>query len=313
MSNGGKIVITGAAGLVGQNLIQRMKRKGYTGIVGIDKQPKNTATLRDLNPGITVVEADLAEGGSWADHFKDATVLVLNHAQIGALTEEPFVANNVTATERVLSAAKEHKVPYIVHISSSVVNSAARDFYTETKKAQEKLVLESGIACCVLRPTLMFGWFDRKHLGWLARFMKRVPVFPIPGDGQYIRQPLYVGDFCNIIISAIENPRPGQAYNISGQTRIAFIDLMRQVRSAAKARAAIVRIPYGLFWLLLSSYAVFDRNPPFTTKQLEALVTPEEFEVIDWPGIFGVASTPLSDALNETFQDPVNSTVVLEF
>jgi len=313
VSNGGKIVITGAAGLVGQNLIQRMKRKGYTGIVGIDKQPKNTATLRDLNPGITVVEADLAEGGSWADHFKDATVLVLNHAQIGALTEEPFVANNVTATERVLSAAKEHKVPYIVHISSSVVNSAARDFYTETKKAQEKLVLESGIACCVLRPTLMFGWFDRKHLGWLARFMKRVPVFPIPGDGQYIRQPLYVGDFCNIIISAIENPRPGQAYNISGQTRIAFIDLMRQVRSAAKARAAIVRIPYGLFWLLLSSYAVFDRNPPFTTKQLEALVTPEEFEVIDWPGIFGVASTPLSDALNETFQDPVNSTVVLEF
>ena len=41
----------------------------------------------------------------------------------------------------------------------------------------------------------MFGWFDRKHLGWLARFMCRVPVFPIPGSGEYLRQPLYVGDF----------------------------------------------------------------------------------------------------------------------
>jgi hypothetical protein len=47
----------------------------------------------------------------------------------------------------------------------------------------------------------MFGWFDRKHLGWLSRFMKKVPVFPIPGHGRYMRQPLYGGrDFANIII-----------------------------------------------------------------------------------------------------------------
>ena len=31
----------------------------------------------------------------------------------------------------------------------------------------------------------MFGWFDRKHLGWLARFMTRAPVFPVPGHGRY--------------------------------------------------------------------------------------------------------------------------------
>lgn len=313
MAQGGKIVITGAAGLVGQNLVQRMQRVGYENIVALDKQPNNTAILRDLNPKLTVVEADLAVEGSWSDHFENATVLILNHAQIGALTEEPFLENNVTATERVLAAARAHRVPYIVHISSSVVNSAARDYYTETKKAQEQLVLKCGIPCCVLRPTLMFGWFDRKHLGWLARFMKRVPVFPIPGDGQYIRQPLYVGDFCNVIISAVERPRPDSAYNISGQTRVAFIDLMREVRSAVGARTAIVRIPYGLFWLLLSTYALFDRNPPFTTKQLEALVTPDEFEVIDWPGIFNVTSTPLKQALKDTFQDPVNSKIVLEF
>jgi len=39
----------------------------------------------------------------------------------------------------------------------------------------------------VLRPTLMFGWFDRKHVGWLKRFMERMPVFPIPGDGRMWR------------------------------------------------------------------------------------------------------------------------------
>ncbi len=72
----------------------------------------------------------------------------------------------------------------------------AVDDYTETKKAQEALVSASGIKQVILRPTLMFGWFDRKHVGWLARFMQKVPVFPIPGNGKFLRQPLYAGDFC---------------------------------------------------------------------------------------------------------------------
>ena len=58
---------------------------------------------------------------------------------------------------------------------------------------------------------------------------------------------------------------------------------------------------------------LFDKDPPFTTKQLKALVTPDVFEVIDWPGIFGVASTPLRTALEQTFQHPEYSKIVLEF
>jgi hypothetical protein len=57
--------------------------------------------------------------------------------------------------------------------------------------------------------------------------------------------------------------------------------------------------------LPLKVYGLVDRNPPFTTKQLEALVTPDIFEVIDWPGIFAVRPTPLKDALYATSRDPV--------
>ena len=159
----------------------------------------------------------------------------------------------------------------------------------------------------------MFGWFDRKHLGWLARFMARTPVFPVPGHGRYLRQPLYVGDFSELIVACLEKPRPGQAYNISGQERIDYIDLMRVVRAAIGVRTPIVRIPYAVFWTLLKVYGLIDRNPPFTTSQLAALVIPETFEVIDWPSIFGVPATPIATALRETFQHPVYSKVVLEF
>ena len=103
---------------------------------------------------------------------------------------------------------------------------------------------QSGLPVVVLRPTLMFGWFDRKHLGWLARFMQKAPVFPIPGNGRYLRQPLYAGDFCDIIMACIER-RPSGTYNISGQEKIDYIDLIRAVKAATGARAPIVRIPYS--------------------------------------------------------------------
>jgi len=307
-----KIVLTGAAGLVGQNLIPRLKARGHTNIVAIDKHPANSATLRRLHPDLNVIETDLAKKDDWQTAVSDADVVILAHAQIGGLDEATFTANNVIATARFINAVRAAS-PYVVHLSSSVIQSAARDWYTQSKGRQEKLVVESGLPTVVLRPTLMFGWFDRKHLGWLARFMQKAPLFPIPGSGRYLRQPLYVGDVCEIIMACIEQRPVGKIYNISGQERIDYIDLIRALKEASGARAPIVRIPYRLFWLLLYAYGLINRDPPFTIKQLEALVTPDIFEVIDWPRIFGVTATPLTAALAETHRHPVYSEVVLEF
>lgn len=308
-----KIILPGGAGLVGQNLVARLKAKGYKNIVVLDKHRANLAVLKQLQPDITAEYADLAEPGSWQQHFADAEVVVMLQAQIGGNDYQEFVRNNVNATQLILGAIKANQVPYLIHISSSVLESVADDFYTNTKKDQERMVLESGITCPVLRPTLMFGWFDRKHLGWLSRFMKKVPIFPIPGHGRYMRQPLYVGDFCNIIISCIENRIPDGIYNISGHERVDYIDIIREIKRAANAGALIIKIPYGLFYSLLRIWGLFDKNPPFTTQQLVALKAKDEFEVIDWPGIFGVPYTPFAKAIDETFNTPIYSKVVLEF
>ncbi|HEY2122654.1 MAG TPA: NAD(P)-dependent oxidoreductase [Chthoniobacterales bacterium] len=313
----GKIVITGAAGLVGQNLIPRLMARNFTEIVAIDKHPTNVRILEKYHPTIRVLNQDLAERSSngangWEIEMAGCQALVIGHAQIGGIDPAEYVRNNVEATERLLAAAVRHKVPYIVSISSSVVNSMAVDNYTETKKAQEALVTSSGIKQVVLRPTLMFGWFDRKHVGWLARFMQRAPVFPIPGSGKFLRQPLYAADFCDIIASSVVSEIAG-AYNITGQERIDYIDLIRAVKKATGAKARIQKIPYSVFWGLLKVNSLFDRNPAFTVGQLKALVTPDVFEVINWPEIFGVRSTPLQEALDTTFRDPVYSQVALDF
>jgi nucleoside-diphosphate-sugar epimerase len=308
-----KILLPGGAGLVGQNLVAHLKRKGFKNLVVLDKHRANLEVLRKMHPELTIEFADLAEKGNWESHFEGAEAVVMLQAQIGDPEIEPFIRNNIRSTEQVLEQIKRHKVPYTVHISSSVVKSIAKDHYTETKRQQEEIVLKSGINCVVLRPTLMFGWFDRKHLGWLSRFMKKVPIFPIPGDGKYMRQPLYVGDFCSIIVSCLEKRIGGKTFNITGLEKVDYVDIIREIRSATSAKTLLLHIPYFLFYGLLKVYALFDRNPPFTADQLKALVAHDEFEVIDWPSEFGVSSTPFAQAIEETFKDPEYSHVVLEF
>jgi nucleoside-diphosphate-sugar epimerase len=308
-----KIVLPGGAGLVGQNLVARLRAKGYSNILVLDKHRANLAILMQVQPDIKAEYADLAEPGDWQEKLNDADVVVMLQAQIGGNDYQEFMRNNVDSTRLILDTIKVGKMPYLVHISSSVVESVADDFYTQTKEMQEKMVLESGIECPILRPTLMFGWFDRKHLGWLSRFMKRVPIFPIPGHGRYMRQPLYAGDFCNIIISCIETHKNGGIFNISGHEKIDYIDIIREIKRVTGVRTLIAKIPYSLFYGLLWVWGLFDNNPPFTTQQLAALQAKDEFEVIDWPAFFGVPCTSFAKAIDETFNDPMYSNVVLEF
>lgn len=308
-----KILITGGAGLVGQNLVVVLKSSGYANIQVIDKHASNVAVLRRLHPDIDILQADLAQSGFTHQWLTAADVVITLHAQIGGLDAAEFNRNNIVATRNVLNCLAANPDAEIVHVSSSVINSVADDDYVRSKTEQEYLIAESGHLHCILRPTLMFGWFDRKHLGWLSRFMQKSPVFPVPGDGRFLRQPLFVTDFCRIIASCIAQPQHGRAFNISGKERIFYVDLIRMIRQATESRAIIVKTPFSLFRLLLRIYAVFDNDPPFTVSQLEALAADDIFEDIDWEAIFGVTRTPLCEALATTFSDPTYSSIALEF
>ena len=307
-----KIVITGAAGLVGQNLVVELKAQGYTNLVAIDKHEYNLGILRELHPDVRTILADVAEQGDWETSFDGAACVVQLHAQITGKDPQIFVRNNIEATRVVLDATKRCGAPYLVHISSSVVNSVADDDYTNTKKIQEKLTVESGIRHCVLRPTLMFGWFDPKHLGWLSRFMAKTPVFPIPGDGKYMRQPLYERDFCRCIVKCIETQPDGAVYDICGDTRIDYVDIIHTIKRVKGLHTWIVHIPYSLFYFLLKVYALFSGKPPFTADQLKALSAGDEFHGVDTRTIFGVVQTPFEDAVRESYCDSRYGGIVLE-
>jgi nucleoside-diphosphate-sugar epimerase len=205
-------------------------------------------------------------------------------AEIGNTDPSQFERNNVRSTEVVLEQLKHTGIPHWVHASSSAVNSVATDLYTQTKRSQEQLVLEQWPNAVVLKPTLMFGWFDRKHLGWLARFTQKLPLFGIPGSGRFIRQPLYVGDFCLLIQRCLENNSLHGTYAITGLEKVSHLNLMRQLRCAVGARTWIIHLPILLIGFLLKLWALISRQPALTRSQRKPLTAGDVFEVIDWQG-----------------------------
>lgn len=310
------VFLPGGAGLVGLNLIAQLQDDHPDWqLLVVDKKAEAVAIGQKLFPRVRFLCEDLTriEGQLWPEAIRGCDACVMLQAEIGNTDASQFERNNVHSTEVILGQLTEAGITRLVHVSSSVVNSVASDLYTQTKRQQEQLVLREWPDAVVLRPTLMFGWFDRKHLGWLARFMQKLPLFPIPGSGRFIRQPLYVGDFCRLIVRCLEDPSLRGTYDITGLEKVSYLTLMRQLRRSVGARTWIIHLPIPLFGLLLQLWAMISRQPAFTRSQLKALTAGDEFAVIDWPSLFSVSPTPLAEALRITYQDPRFSTVEMPF
>ena len=302
-----KIFLPGGAGLVGLNLVS-MIQNSYPEweIIVVDKNSKKVQFAKKLFPNVKFINEDLADDLNemeWKKNIINVNACVILQAEISNLEDYQFYKNNILSTKIICNHLRRIKCKRIIHISSSVINSVISDVYTKTKIEQEQIVKEIFPKCLILRPTLMFGPFDRKHLGWIATFMKRFPILPIPGNGKFIRQPLYVKDFCSIIVKCLEDTSINGTFNITGLERISYLSLMKQIKKITKSKNIIIFIKKNIFSLLLKFWSLISSKPVFTESQLNALLAGDEFDIYNWPDIFSVNATSLHQALKESFQD----------
>ena len=293
-----KVVVCGGGGFVGFNLIPFLKKE-YKEIVVIDKHENNTKYLQHLHKNITCVVSDLAEIDSqWADTFKGADSIIQVNAQISATSRDPFERNNILATENIIKVMKKHKLKYIVHVSSAAVDSVRLDDYAETKKIGQDRVTKSGITYSVLKPSFMFGLFDNKNVGWLINFMKKMPMFPIPGNGKYPRQPVFVEDFGQILTHLSLKKPKNKIYPINGEV-ITFIDMVKEIRRSRKLTSLLVFLPIWLFIFLMQVYNFILRKKDFTPDQVRSLSSGDIFEDFPWWDEFGIKKTSFKTGLKK--------------
>jgi len=300
----GKIVITGAAGLVGMNLLSEMHESGFSkdnSIIALDKNSNNIKLAKKLFPEVKFAIAELSVKGEWEKHFKDADTVIQLQAQISSTYADPYIKNNIESVSNVIDVCKKHNIKHLIHASSSQALSIAKDDYTYTKRAGENLVHYSGIPHTIFRPTLMYGCFDIKHLGYITSIMEKSPILPIPGSGEYTRQPLFVKDFCRIIMKTIKKGPDNTIHNIIGKEKIHFIDIMREIRKKKRITRLFVKIPIPIFIRLLNVYAFVFRKRPFVPDQLRAMTIGDIFKSDDWEKKFEVQYTKLTDALPQIY------------
>ena len=154
----------------------------------------------------------------------------------GAASFEAAVQN----TGLLIDAAREAGVRRLVHVS--IANPDKSDLPYYRGKAQlEQRVRDSGLSYAIIRPTLLFGHGDVliNNISW---FIRHLPVFGIPGDGQYRLQPVFVEDYADRIVSAGATTE-SLTVDVAGPEIFTFEGLVRMLRDAMARRTVLMRVP----------------------------------------------------------------------
>lgn len=291
------IIITGGAGFVGRNLIRVLQSSDYDmeKITVIDKNEKNLEYVKKF--GVKVACADLAEKGEWSDEFKGKKMIINLLAQISSPSYDDFHRNNVLVTENFIEASKMAGINKIIHFSSAAVLSIRRDEYAKSKLEGEELVKKSGIEYCILQPSIIYGPTDDKNIGFLINFARKIPCFLIPGHGKWPRQPIYINDLCNLVISIIENFPHNKVYSINEKDVIYFRDIIKIVLKQLGGFRFRVFLPVSLFKFLMMSYQRLTGKIQFTPDQVDSLTAGEVFPDYPWWEEFDIKVTSFEEGI----------------
>lgn len=229
------ILVTGATGFLGHNLIPRLRRAGHQ-IRALVRPSSEIDFLVRNNVELACAE-DITDTAAVHRACQGCHTIIhaAGHFRFwGSLPT--FWQTNVEGTATVLAGASAAGVERFIHISTAVVvgkTSPGRvidenhpchplDAYQRTKLEGEKLVLayhrERDLPAIILRPGAFYGpwghyafnrlFFEEPLKGW------RIKV----DNGRHITFPVFAPDVARAIELALGNGRPGHIYNISGQS-----------------------------------------------------------------------------------------------
>jgi UDP-glucose 4-epimerase len=257
-----KICVTGGAGFIGSNLVERLVAGGHEVSVLDNLSTGNVENLAGVRASVRFVEGDLRDASDVARAVRGCEV-VFHQAALAAVArsvENPQEVYdvNVTGTLQVLEGARGLGVRRVVFASSSSVYGdaptlpknegvAARPLspYAATKAAGEAL-LEAwyatyGLETVALRYFNVYGPRQSPRSRYAAvvpRFVSAVLAGEAPtiyGDGEQTRDFTWVGDVVDALESAAVAPGAlGKGpINLGGGARVSILELARLVAQAA--------------------------------------------------------------------------------
>lgn len=266
------ILVTGAAGFIGSHLAERLAEMGHQ-VTGLDcYTPYYDRALKELNArdvrerGVDVLELDLAED-DLEPVLQDTEIVYHLAAQPGISSTtafETYVRNNLTATWRLLEAARRApSLKCLINVAtSSVYGKHATDsedtppkptsYYGVTKLAAEQLVLayqrDKGLPACSLRLFSVYGPRERpeKLYRKLIKSILEDSVFPLfEGSEKHSRSFTYIDDIVDGFIAVLDHLEAcdGEIFNIGSDIEITTGEGMDIVQEIMGKKARIEKAP----------------------------------------------------------------------
>jgi uncharacterized protein YbjT (DUF2867 family) len=279
------LLVTGGTGFVGRSVLGRLKEAGHPVRTLLRPSRRSPSLPRGVATEVALSSL-LDRRGLRASLVGVETIIHLAGTEKRAGREDPMAAD-VEGTRNLAEAAADAGVRRILYLSHLGANRASAYSLMRAKALAEEHVRRCGVPSTILRPGAVFGPGD-SFTTWVAMGLAISPlVFPMPGDGSTLLQPLWVEDLATCITWALEEPATnGQTYEIGGPEFLSFLQVVRLVMEVTGTRRILapVRPPY-----LRAAAWVAERvlpQPPLTTVWLDYLAESRTAELSTLPRVF---------------------------
>ena len=259
------ILLTGGAGFIGSAVVRSLLAEGRTNVLVVDKltYAGNLASLKAVanHPNFTFMQADICDAAAMRAAFEDANPDIVMHlaaeSHVDRSIDAPgdFITTNVVGTYRLLEAAANHyralsaeaKARFrFHHISTDEVFGALgpsghfteatpyapRSPYSASKAGSDHLVRAwgetYGLPVIISNCSNNYGpyQFPEKLIPLMILNALAGKPLPVYGQGENIRDWIYVDDHAEGLITVATKGKPGETYLLGGNAERRNIDVV---------------------------------------------------------------------------------------
>ncbi len=260
-----KIFVTGGSGFIGSNFIHKMVKSGNHTIFNLDKlsyagNPNNLSLINN-DQNYTFVQGDICDKSTVYKIFNEFEPnVVVNFAaesHVDRSIDSPikFIETNIIGTFNLLEATKYYlqsnkiKNFKFLHISTDEVYGSTNDNeffnekspynpsspYSASKASSDHLArawyLTFKLPILITNCSNNYGpyQFPEKLIPLTIINCINEKQLPVYGNGENIREWLYVDDHCNAIYDVLKHGKSGETYNIGSNNEMSNINLVKTI------------------------------------------------------------------------------------
>ena len=264
------ILVTGGAGFIGSNFIRFLLAESGAKVINFDllTYAGNLANLEGCrdDPRYRFVRGDVRDRQALRRLFGEESIEAVVHfaaeSHVDRSVEGPevFVTTNVLGTEILLEESRAAGVERFLMVSTDEVYGSlgSEGMFTETSplapnspyaasKAAADLLCRAffktfGFPVLITRCSNNYGpyQFPEKLIPlMIANALEGKPL-PVYGDGQHVRDWLFVHDHCRALDLVLQKGVPGEVYNIGGCNEMANLELVRLLLDRLKVSRDLI-------------------------------------------------------------------------